>query len=146
MWPLLSVPPYSSVSWTNHPLAPRPFPIGQKSVPMGGTPRVSFRSRHPYVLPLHQSALWVNSVKHEALLVLAHSALSSRAIQHGEIFASDCAVLCAYHGPDGHDIHPVEPSHGKGLLNRSVPSITERRPHPIGQAVPLGPSNCSYPG
>ena len=38
MWPLRSVPPYSSVPWTNHPLAPGPFSIGEKSVPMGGTP------------------------------------------------------------------------------------------------------------
>ena len=33
MWPLRSVPPYSSVPWTNRLLVP-----GQKRVPMGGTP------------------------------------------------------------------------------------------------------------
>ena len=146
MWPLRSVPPYSSVPWTNPLLMPGPFSIGEKSVPMGVPPRMSFWLRHPHVMPPHQSAPLVNSVKHEALLVVVHSALSSVAVQHGEIFASDCAVLRAYHGPDGHDIHPVEPSHGKSLPNHPVPSNPERRPHPIGQAVPLGPSNCSYPG
>ena len=116
--------------------------MDEKVYPWGVPPRVSFRSRHPHVKPLHQSAPWVDSVKHAALLVLAHSALFSPAIQHGEIFASDCVVLRAYHGPDGHDIHPVEPPNGKSLFDRPLSSIPERRPHPIGQAVPLGPPNC----
>ena len=59
-------------------------------------------------MPLHQSAPSVDSVKHASLPVVAHSALFSYAVQHGEVPASDCAVLRAYHGTDGHDIHPVE--------------------------------------
>ena len=69
---------------------------------------------------------------------LAYSALFSPAVQDGEVPASNRALLRAYYSPDGHDIHPVEPSHGKGLLNRPVPSNPERRPHPFGQAVFLG--------
>ena len=93
-------------------------------------------------MPLHQSVPWVNSVKHAALLVLAHSALFSLAIQHGKVRATACVVLRTYHGPNGHAIHPMEPSHGKGLLNRPVPLIPERRPHPFGQAARLGPPDC----
>ena len=62
-----------------------------------------------------------------------------------EVPASTRALLRAYYGPGGHAIHPVEPSHGKGLLNRPVPSNLERRPHPFGQVAPVGPSDCSYP-
>ena len=46
-----------------------------KVYPWGVPPIVSFRSRHPHVMPLHQSAPWVDSVKHAALLELADSAL-----------------------------------------------------------------------
>ena len=120
--------------------------MDKKVYPWGVPPRVSFWSRPPHVMPLHQSAPWVNSVKHAALLVVVHSALFSLADQNGKVPASAGAVLRAPRGPDGHDIHPVEPSHGKGLLNRPVPSNPERRPHPIGQADPLGLSDCSYPG
>ena len=88
--------PYSS---TDHPLAPGLFSLDEKSVPMGLPPRVSFRPRHPHVMPRHQSAPWVDSVKQAALLVLAHSALFSPAIQHGELFASAGAALRAPHGP-----------------------------------------------
>ena len=38
MWALRSVPPYSSVPWTNPLLVPGPFVHGRESVPMGGTP------------------------------------------------------------------------------------------------------------
>ena len=38
IWPLRSVPPYSSVPWTNPLLAPGPLVHGRKSVPTGGTP------------------------------------------------------------------------------------------------------------
>ena len=73
---------------------------------------------------------------------MVHSALFSLPVQDGEVPASTRALLRAYYGPDGHDIHPVEPSHGKGLLNRPVPSNSERRPHPFGQAVSLGSPDC----
>ena len=55
--------------------------MDKKVYPWGVPPRVSFRSRHPRVMPLHQSAPWANSVKHEALLVLVHSALFSPAVK-----------------------------------------------------------------
>ena len=45
------------------------FSMDKKVYPWGVPPRVSFRSCHPHVMPLHQSAHWVDSPKHEALLV-----------------------------------------------------------------------------
>ena len=73
--------------------------MDEKVYPWGLPPRVSFRPRHPHVLPLHQSASWVDSVKHAALLFLAHSALSSLAIQDGELSSSVGVVLSAPRGP-----------------------------------------------
>ena len=35
------------------------FSLDEKVYPWGVPPRVSFRSRHPHVMPLHQSAPWV---------------------------------------------------------------------------------------
>ena len=75
------------------------FPRTKKVYPWGVPPRVSFPPRHPHVMPLHQSAPWVDSVKQAAPLVLAHSALFSPAIQHGELFVSAGAVLRAPQGP-----------------------------------------------
>ena len=47
MGSLRSVPPYSLVPWTNHPLAPGPFSIGKKVYPWGAPPRVSSRVQTP---------------------------------------------------------------------------------------------------
>ena len=93
MWPLRSVPPYSSVPWTNHPLVPGPFSIGEKSVPIGGTPlsllscSVSPRDVSP---PINVSQ---HVCKTPRALDLAHSNLISVAVQDGELFAVHCVVL-----------------------------------------------------
>ena len=50
-------------------------------------------------MPLHQSAPWVNSVKHAALPVVVYSALFSYAVQHGEFTPSVGVVLGAPRGP-----------------------------------------------
>ena len=72
--------------------------MDKKVYPWGVPPIVSFRSRHPHVMPLHQSAPWGDCLKHVALLVLADSALSSLAIQDGKLAGSARAVRCAPHG------------------------------------------------
>ena len=47
MGPLRSVPPYSSVLWTNHPLAPGLGVPTKKVYPWGAPPRVSSRVQAP---------------------------------------------------------------------------------------------------
>ena len=121
-----------------------PWSMDKKVYPWGVPPRMSFRSHSPHVMPLHRSAPWVDSLKHAAHLVLAHSALFSQAVQDGEVPASTCALLRAYYGPDGHVIHLMEPPNGKGLFNSPAPSNPQRRPHQFGQTAPVGPPDCSH--
>ena len=45
------------------------FPWTKKVYPWGVPPIVSFRPRHPHVIPLYQSTPWDDSLKHVALLV-----------------------------------------------------------------------------
>ena len=63
--------------------------------PWEAPPRVSSRVQSPHVVSLHQSAPLVDSLNHVARSVWAHSTLFSDAVQDGELFAVDCAVLRA---------------------------------------------------
>ena len=67
----------------------------KKVYPWGAPPRVSSRVQSPHVMSLHQSAPLVDSLNHVARSVWAHSTLFSDAVQDGELFAVDCAVLRA---------------------------------------------------
>ena len=67
----------------------------KKVYPWGVPPRVSSRVQSPHVMSLHQSAPPVDSLNHVARSVWAHSTLFSAAVQDGELFAVDCAVLRA---------------------------------------------------
>ena len=99
MGPLRSVPPYSSVPWTNPPLAPGPGVQTKKVYPWGVPPRVSSRVQSPHVMSLHQSAPLVDSLNHVARPVLAHSALFSVSVQHGEFTPSPGVVLRTHRDP-----------------------------------------------
>ena len=93
MGSLRSVPPYSLVPWTNHPLAPGPFPIGEKCT-HGGHPLESpLVVNLPHVMPLHQSAPLMESLNYVARSVWTHSNLISVAVQDGEFAPVDCVVL-----------------------------------------------------
>ena len=95
MGPLRSGPPYSLVPWTNPPLVPGLGVPTKKVYPWGAPPRVSSRVQSPHVMSLRQSAPLVDSLNHVARSVWAHSTLFSDAVQDGELFAVDCAVLRA---------------------------------------------------
>ena len=58
--------PHSS---TNPLLVPGPLSIDEKMFPWGVPPIMSFHPRHPHVIALHQSAPWVDSLKHVTLQV-----------------------------------------------------------------------------
>ena len=139
MWPLRSVPPYSSVPWTNPLLVPGPWSMDEKVYPWGVRPRVSFRSRHPHVIPLHQSAPWVDSVKHAALPVVVHSALFSYAVQYGEFTPSVGIVLRAPRGPSWLVEDGVASSPAERLFERPVPARYPRGAAGFGQDSALGP-------
>ena len=126
MWPFRSVPPYSSVPWTNYLFVPGPFFHGQKSVPMGVPPRMSFLPRDPHVMPSHQSAPWDDSLEHVALLVLAHSALFSLAVQDGQLSGSSRALLDAHCGSRRPAASGLALSPAKGLCKRPVPAKQHR--------------------
>ena len=80
MWSLRAGPPYSSIPWTNHPLAPGPGVHPKKVYPWEAAPRVSSRVHSPHVMSLHQSAPPVESLNHVARIVFAHSSLFSHAV------------------------------------------------------------------
>ena len=67
--------------------------------PWGVPPRVSSRVQSPHVMSLHQSAPLVDSLNHVARPVLAHSALFSVAVQHGEFTPSPGVVLRTHRDP-----------------------------------------------
>ena len=95
MWSLRSVP-------LIHPFL-GPIPTSRQDLgvqtkkvyPWGAPPRVSSRVQSPDVMSLRQSAPLVDSLNHVARSVWAHSTLFSDAVQDGELFAVDCAVLRA---------------------------------------------------
>ena len=71
----------------------------KKVYPWGVPPRVSSRVQSPHVMSLHQSAPLVDSLNHVARPVLAHSALFSVAVQHGEFTPSPGVVLRTHRDP-----------------------------------------------
>ena len=71
----------------------------RKVYPWGAPPRVSSRVQSPHVMSLHQSAPLVDSLNHVARPVLAHSALFSVAVQHGEFTPSPGVVLRTHRDP-----------------------------------------------
>ena len=75
------------------------FPYEKKVYPWGVPPRVSSRVQSPHVMSLHQSAPLVDSLNHVARPVLAHSALFSVAVQHGEFTPSPGVVLRTHRDP-----------------------------------------------
>ena len=146
MWPLRSVPPYSSVSWTNPLLVPGSWSMDEKVYPWGVPPRVSFRSRPPHVMPLHQSAPWVDSVKHASLPVVVHSALFSLPVQDGELSSSVGVVRCSFDRSVRYVADVVAPAVEKRLSARPVPARYPRGVAGFGQDTAVGPPHRQNPG
>ena len=107
--------------------------------PWGVPPRVSFRSRPPHLMPFHQSAPWVDSVKHAALPVVVHSALFSDAVQYGEFTPSIGVVRCTFDCPVRYVENVVASSPAERLSARPVPAKQHRGVERFGQAIAVGP-------
>ena len=108
---------------TNPRLAPGPFSKGEKSVPMGGTPRVSSRVQSPHVMSLYQSSSPNTSVKSHAYSMWAHSTLFSCTGQDGEFAAIVGVLLCTHRHVVRHAQDAIPPPDGQGMPARPVQAM-----------------------